>query len=180
MRDTGTVLRVTVKTALWVVAAPAGFVASLANRGRVAPELFTIGYERYRTPHALADALHGAGVERLVDVRELPLSRRKGFSKTALADVLADAGVAYEHDRALGNPKPYRDLYKSGHRAEGERRYRRHVRNGSAGAVDELADSLGGARTAVMCVEHDHRECHRAVLVDELRRRLPALRVTHL
>ena len=152
----------------------------VAKRGHMEPELFTIGYEQHRTPESLTAALRGAGIERLVDVRELPLSRRKGFSKTKLATTLSEAGIAYEHDRALGNPKPYRDLYKAGRQREGERGYRAHVRNGSAGAVDELAATLAGSKTAVMCVEHDHKSCHRAVLVDELRRRLPGLAVTHL
>lgn len=147
---------------------------------RVPAELFTIGYEHHRTPDSLAATLRRAGVERLVDVRELPLSRRRGFSKTALAERLADEGIVYAHERALGNPKPYRDLYKAGRQPEGERGYRAHIRNGSSGAVDALADSLAEARTAIMCVEHDHATCHRALLVDELRRRIPHLRVEHL
>jgi hypothetical protein len=32
----------------------------------------------------------------------------------------------------------------------------------------------------VLSVEHDHRVCHRDVIVDELRRRLPDLVVEHL
>jgi hypothetical protein len=32
----------------------------------------------------------------------------------------------------------------------------------------------------VLCFEHDHRECHRALIVAELRERLPNLLVEHL
>lgn len=92
--------------------------------------LFTIGYEQHRSPSTLIDALLDAGVRRLVDVRELPLSRRRGFSKTALSAALADAEIEYEHVRALGNPKPYRELYRSGRVSEGEKRYRAHLHNG--------------------------------------------------
>jgi len=66
----------------------------------VSAKLFTVGYEG-RSIDELVDALRAAGVERLVDVRELPLSRRKGFSKTALGDTLRDAGIEYIHVRAL-------------------------------------------------------------------------------
>lgn len=146
----------------------------------VPPDLLTIGYERHLTPDSFIGALSAAGVERLVDVRELPLSRRRSFSKTALRCVLADAGIEYDHARELGNPKPYRDLYRSGKQEEGASLYLAHLRNGSARAVDRLSDALIERRTCVLCFEDDHRTCHRAVLVQELRQRLPDLSVEHL
>lgn len=45
--------------------------------------IFTIGYEGATQAEVLA-ALSAAGVELLVDVRAVPLSRRPGFSKTVL------------------------------------------------------------------------------------------------
>jgi uncharacterized protein (DUF488 family) len=146
----------------------------------VAPLLFTIGYEQHRTPESLAAVLTEAGVERLLDVRELPISRRRGFAKTALREAVEAAGVAYEHERALGNPKPYRDLYRAGRQEDGERRYLVHIRNGSSWAVDHLGETLTARPTCLLCFEADHRACHRSLLVQELRERLPALRVEHL
>lgn len=142
--------------------------------------LYTIGYENHRTPESFTAVLRAAGVLRLVDVRELPISRRKGFAKRALSASLEAVGIAYEHERALGNPKPSRDLYRSGRQAEGERRYRAHLRNGSAMAVDALAARVGETPTCLMCFEADHATCHRALIIDELRERLPDLVVTHL
>lgn len=40
-------------------------------------------------------ALRDAGVEQVLDVRALPLSRRPGFSKSSLAASIAQAGVGY-------------------------------------------------------------------------------------
>jgi uncharacterized protein (DUF488 family) len=162
------------------VVAKAGLRPPWANTATVRPKLLTVGYERHRESASLVAELRAAGVERLVDVRELPLSRRRGFSKSALARALADAGITYEHERALGNPKPYRDLYKSGDVVAGRRAYTAHIRNGSAWAVDWLGETLAEHRTCVLCVEHDHRVCHRDVIVDELRRRMPDLVVEHL
>jgi uncharacterized protein (DUF488 family) len=142
--------------------------------------IFTTGYEQHRRPEDLVERLVASGVRRLIDVRELPLSRRRGFSKTKLGERLAEAGIAYEHVRALGNPKPLRDLYRSGRQAEGERGYLAHVRSGSAPAVDELAARLGDDATCVMCFEEDHRACHRTLLVSEIEARLPGLAVRHL
>ncbi|MBX6745513.1 MAG: DUF488 domain-containing protein, partial [Acetobacteraceae bacterium] len=65
--------------------------------------LFTIGYEQ-ATPATLIEALRTAGVRTLVDVRALANSRRPGFSKRALAAALEEAGIGYEHLRALGTP----------------------------------------------------------------------------
>jgi uncharacterized protein (DUF488 family) len=60
------------------------------------PKLFTIGYEG-RSLDVLIDELVGAGVERLVDVRELPLSRRRGFSKIveALQELQPDLAMSH-------------------------------------------------------------------------------------
>ncbi|HEX5450535.1 MAG TPA: DUF488 domain-containing protein [Gaiellaceae bacterium] len=146
----------------------------------MATTLFTIGYEEHQTPASLIRALKRAGVRRLVDVRELPLSRRRGFSKTALAGALAGARIEYEHVRALGNPKPYRDLYKSGRVGRGERAYRKHLHNGSYSSLVELAGRLKEKPTCLLCFEAAHEECHRAVIVEALSERLPRLKVEHL
>lgn len=145
-----------------------------------APTLLTVGYERHLEPASLVEVLTGAEVQRLLDIRELPLSRRRGFSKTALAEALAGAGITYEHQRALGNPKPFRELYKAGEVQAGRAAYTAYVQNGSAWAVDLLAGELADVRTCLLCVEHEHRDCHRDVVVEELRQRLPRLAVVHL
>lgn len=144
------------------------------------PTLYTIGYEQHKTPDSLVMALKSAGIERLLDVRELPISRRRGFAKTALREALESAGINYEHERALGNPKPYRDLYRSGRQPEGERGYLAHIRNGSSWAVDQLAETLGDQKTCLLCFERDHRECHRSLIVRELHERGANVFVRHL
>jgi uncharacterized protein (DUF488 family) len=52
-------------------------------------------------------------VKTVVDVRELPLSRKKGFSKSAFCAALSAHGMAYLHAPALGCPKPIRNQYKA-------------------------------------------------------------------
>ena len=58
--------------------------------------IFTIGYEGTTVPEFIA-ALQKAGVERVIDVRALPLSRRPGFSKSALRSALEESGIEYLH-----------------------------------------------------------------------------------
>ena len=75
--------------------------------------LFTIGYEG-RSADELPSSVAASGVTTVVDVRDLPLIRKRGFSKTALASSLAGAGVEYLHERRLGSPRPLRDYVKTG------------------------------------------------------------------
>jgi len=74
--------------------------------------LFTLGYEGL-TIDAFITRLQTAQVKTVVDVRELPLSRKKGFSKSAFCAALSAHGIAYLHAPALGCPKPIRNQYKA-------------------------------------------------------------------
>jgi len=145
----------------------------------VSANLFTVGYEG-RSLDELLGALRAAGVERLIDVRELPLSRRRGFSKTALSDTLHESGIAYVHVKALGNPKPNRERYWAGDVEGGAAVYRKHLNNGSRSALVELAASLRDDPACLLCFERDHTECHRDVIVQELQQLKPRLKVSHL
>ncbi|MGY0789930.1 DUF488 domain-containing protein [Azospirillum argentinense] len=68
------------------------------------PPLYTIGYEGASFDSVLR-ALKARGVGVLLDVRELPLSRRAGFSKRPLSAGLEEAGIGYVHLKGLGTPK---------------------------------------------------------------------------
>jgi uncharacterized protein (DUF488 family) len=140
--------------------------------------LFTIGYER-RSQAELVRDLSAAGVSLLADVRELPLSRRKGFSKTALALALADAGIGYEHLRALGSPKAVRDVWKGGDAAAGMAGYEAHLAEVS-GDVAALAGHVAGGGVCLLCVEHEPERCHRSLLAAALRARVAGLVVRDL
>jgi uncharacterized protein (DUF488 family) len=142
------------------------------------PTLFTIGYEDHPTPESLLVTLRAAGVERLVDVRELPNSRRKGFSKKALAAVLEDGGVAYEHARALGNP--HRDLYRAGRFAEGEAAYRAHLKAPEGQETLAQLESTLDTPTCLLCLEASPQHCHRTIVAEALRSRVAELEVVDL
>ncbi|HTU14672.1 MAG TPA: DUF488 domain-containing protein [Solirubrobacterales bacterium] len=156
-----------------------GYAVQLMGETDNIAEIMTIGYEG-RSIDEFLDTLETAGVERLIDVRELPLSRKPGFSKTALSEALAGRGIQYLHCRSLGNPKENRDLYRSGEVSEGARIYRRHLKNGSYEDFLDMARDLDKGRTCLLCFERDHSICHRDVIVEELESRSSALQVRHL
>ena len=139
--------------------------------------LVTIGYEGASLA-AFIDTLKEAGVTLLLDVRELPSSRRKGFSKTPLADALASEGITYRHERELGTPKSLRHQY----REDGDReRYFaafREFLKAREKLLGEVAASLQGT-VALMCFERKPEECHRSIVATELAKRTRA-KCTHL
>src|SRR3954462_4494475 len=144
------------------------------------PTVWTIGYERL-LPAELVAELRAAGVQRLIDVRYRPQSRRAGMSKTRLGQLLGDHGIAYEHRRALGTPADLRFLFHSGRVAEGAEAFRAHVEATAADELDALAAELEHApATALLCLEADPATCHRRVIADALRERVPWLRVVDL
>ena len=85
--------------------------------------VWTIGYESL-WPDALVAELSAAGVQRVLDVRYRPQSRRPGMSKTKLGLKLAEHGISYEHRRELGTPVDIRGLFRSGHLEEARAAYR--------------------------------------------------------
>jgi uncharacterized protein (DUF488 family) len=128
----------------------------------------SVGYEKHRDSGEFACHLREAGVERLIDVRELPISRRRGYAKTALGETMKAEGIEYLHMRDLGNPKPYRDLYKSGKVDEGRELYTAYLHEEQREALELLASILPQKKTALMCVEHDASVCHRTVILESL------------
>jgi uncharacterized protein (DUF488 family) len=144
------------------------------------PTLWTIGYERLLPP-ALVAELEAAGVERVIDVRFRPQSRRPGMSKTRLGDLLADHRIVYESRKELGTPPDIRWLFKANRLDEARAAYRRHVEEVAAHELDALAEELDAAPpTALLCLEAEPAACHRRVLTEALRERRPELVVVDL
>ena len=130
-------------------------------------KIFTIGYEGTTMDSFLA-TLREAGVEQVIDVRALPLSRRPGFSKNILAATLKDSGIGYVHLKALGTPKPGRDAAKKGDWRTMERVYAGQLQLPEAQAqAAQLRDLAAEKPSALLCFEHDPKHCHRTMLLRE-------------
>ena len=127
--------------------------------------IYTIGYEGATQAEVIA-ALERAGVRRVIDVRQLPLSRRPGFSKSSLAASLAERGIDYVHLRALGTPKPGRDAAKKGDRATLEAVYTGQLELPEAQAEAARMRALAAEMpSALLCFERDPCVCHRTLLL---------------
>jgi len=131
-------------------------------------QVATIGYEGAR-PDDFIETLLQAGIEILVDVREVAMSRRKGFAKTALRELLESNGIAYVHKRDLGDPKEGRDAARSGDFKKFRQIFNRHMRSAAAKhALSELANLADDSFICLLCYEREPKNCHRSIVVDEL------------
>jgi len=131
-------------------------------------KLFTIGYEGATMPEFLG-ALQKAGVERVIDVRAVPNSRRPGFSKTPLRNALAEIGIDYVHLRALGTPAAGREAARAGRKAELQAIYAGQLETPQAMAEGaQMLDLADEKPSALLCYERDPACCHRTLLWESL------------
>jgi len=127
-------------------------------------KLFTIGYEG-ATQDAFVATLQAAGVERVIDVRAVPLSRKPGFSKNVLAAGLRAAGIDYVHLKSLGTPPEGREAARKGNRAGLERVYAGQLELPEAMMQAEQMLELAAEKpSALLCFERDPGMCHRTLL----------------
>jgi uncharacterized protein (DUF488 family) len=149
---------------------------TLQDVGMSGGRIYSVGYEGL-TVSGLVERLSQSHVTMLVDVRLTPSSRRPGFSKRALSQALAGAGIEYVHERQLGNPPDNRASFRSGDGEAGRRRMRERLENGSGAALQWLAREAAERRVAVLCVERESHRCHRNVITDMAKELEPELEI---
>jgi uncharacterized protein (DUF488 family) len=131
--------------------------------------ILTIGYSGYAIG-AFVAALLDNGVKCLLDIREIPLSRKPGFSKSALQDHLSASGIDYRHFRLLGSPKALRhEVRETGDFERFFRGVRRHLR--LSDSLEQLRQAIEVARdkrSCLMCCCMDWERCHRRCVIDAI------------
>lgn len=128
--------------------------------------VFTIGYEGSSISEFINTLKH-SGVGVLLDVREIPLSRKKGFSKTALATAAIKAGIEYRHEKLLGSPKPIRDkLRRDGDYKSYFKAFDTYLQTQTE-FLNQLTKNIKG-NVVLMCYERDPLTCHRLSVAKKL------------
>lgn len=128
--------------------------------------IYTIGYEGATMAEFLA-ALQTASIERVIDVRALPLSRRPGFSKTPLKAALNEAGIDYVHLKALGTPADGRSAARAGRQEDLEQIYAGQLELPEAIAQAAQMRELASEKpSALLCFEREPAQCHRSLLLN--------------
>jgi uncharacterized protein (DUF488 family) len=132
--------------------------------------VLTVGHST-RTLEEFVGILRAHGVERLVDVRTIPKSRRvPQFNSDTLGASLRERGIEYLHMKSLGGLRhAKKDSVNLGWRNASFRGYADYM------ATDEFRASLSHllevARekpTAIMCAEAVPWRCHRSLIGDAL------------
>jgi uncharacterized protein (DUF488 family) len=125
--------------------------------------LFTMGYEGISID-AFVARLTEAGVRTVLDVRQLPLSRKRGFSKNAFKAALHEVDICYIHLPELGCPPPIRKRYKadtdwpSYAKAYGAYLATQGDALAQVGQIAEKTD------VCLVCFEADFNRCHRSIV----------------
>lgn len=141
--------------------------------------LYTAGYEGVDIG-AFVQGLREAGVDQIIDVRQYPISRKRGFSKTAFSEKLAEAGIAYRHIRELGCPKPIREQYKlDGDWSRYEKDFLRYIKSQEA-ALNQVVDQSRATYSCLICFEADATFCHRRLVAEASQKIQPRLTIDHL
>lgn len=130
--------------------------------------VYTIGYEGTDIER-LVSTLKAVGVRQLADVRAVPISRKKGFSKNSLAARLASEGIGYLPFQSLGDPKPGREAARAGRYEAFRAIYSAHLDSPDArDAIEALAIVTAEEPTCLLCFERDPLTCHRSMIAVEL------------
>lgn len=138
--------------------------------------MYTIGYEGYDI-QKFVKKLKDSNIQQLIDVREIALSRKNGFSKSLLKMALNNAGIRYEHLKNLGSPKNIRHELKASSMNEADykkffREYKRHIHDEDVLNNISIIEGLARRKKSVMmCFEKDYKTCHRTIVADELNKR---------
>jgi uncharacterized protein (DUF488 family) len=122
--------------------------------------LYTFGYEGLDI-ESFITRVNKAGARWIVDVRELPLSRKRGFSKSAFREHLEAAGIRYVHASALGCPRHIRERYRrDGDWAAYTRAFLAYL-DTQRTAVRDVARLASHSTVCLVCFEADYTMCHR-------------------
>ena len=149
----------------------------------MAARIATIGVYGFDAEGFL-EALRGAGVEVLVDVRQRRGVRGPEYAwanAQRLQAALAGAGIAYQHRKDLAPTTAMRQAQYRADAEEGEgKRSRTHLSPEyerlyteeilAPADLSSLAALAGEALPALMCVERDAEACHRSLIVARLQR----------
>lgn len=123
-------------------------------------QLFTMGYEG-RDINEFIHLLRVNGIEKVVDVREVPTSRKRGFSKNTLQERLQTESIEYIHIKALGSPSHLRrKVYRDKDFDYFFRKYEGYLEK-CDGEINRLRKIISEKLSCLLCFERSPSRCHR-------------------
>jgi uncharacterized protein (DUF488 family) len=135
------------------------------------PGIWTVGHST-RTADDFVNILEAHQIERLVDVRSFPGSRRyPQFSKNNLSSCLHERNINYHHLPSLGGRRqPRKDSDNTAWKNLSFRAYADYMESDEfRKGIKELLELARESRTAIMCAEAVWWRCHRSLIADYLK-----------
>lgn len=131
--------------------------------------IYTIGYEE-RTIDEFLGRLKRNGITILIDVREIPYSRKRDFSKSRISEHLESAGIKYIHVGKLGSPKPLREkLHRDKDYDSFFDGYRGYLETLNDDVEELYEEVIAHEVSCLMCMERDPFQCHRMVVAKKIK-----------
>lgn len=143
--------------------------------------VFTAGYES-RDINEFIGQLQEHNIQTVVDVREIPASRKQGFSKERLIEHLDSANIKYIHIKELGSPKSLRHkLYKDKDYNYFFKKYKKHLSTHLDTLRSLYNEVIINEVSCLICFEKNASQCHRTIVAEKIKEiDRNGLRVNHI
>lgn len=138
---------------------------SSAGSPRAYPAIYSLGYEGLSID-AFLDVILRAGMQTVIDSRSNPISRKYGFSKSALADRCSDVEVKYYHFSEIGIPSKIRRQIQD--RPILWDLYTQEILLKNSRALESIARICMNVPSVLICFEKKPEDCHRHMAAREL------------
>ncbi len=139
-------------------------IKKLDKKPNVKPAVFTAGYEGV-TVDGFLNSLLRAGIQRIIDVRNNPVSRRYGFHKSTLNRLAGFVGIEYMHVPELGIHSENRQELES--QADYDALfdvYRAKTLKREIDAIKRVSKLVEEKPSVLVCMEANPCQCHRSHL----------------
>ena len=142
------------------------------NRKKKRPEgkcaVYTAGYEGLHIDGFL-NILLEAGIQKVIDVRCNPVSRRYGFHKSTLSKLCENLDIQYRHVPEVGIPSESRaNLRHPSDYTQLFQNYKKKVLVNQQDAIKRIADWMTSCPSVLVCMEANPCLCHRSHLADQI------------
>jgi uncharacterized protein (DUF488 family) len=131
-------------------------------------ELLTIGYEGLEIDE-FVNRMKRFHISRLIDVREIPISRKPGFSKTSLKERLQQENIEYVHVKALGSPREIRKKLKVDQDYDYFFDAYKKYLSENMEVIREVYRFINNGVNCIMCFERFPEKCHRSIVANKIK-----------
>ena len=130
--------------------------------------VYTAGYEGLHIDGFL-NILLKAGIQKVIDVRCNPVSRRYGFHKSTLSRLCQKLDIKYTHVPEVGIPSELRsNLQQPSDYTQLFQNYKQKILSQQQDIVKRIASQMVSEPSVLVCMEENPCFCHRSHLAEQI------------